>query len=429
MTKNDVAWEILFENHNILGEIDENGRYVISSEEIKKVREPRLMAKFDYENQLPHIFSKNKLAILPISRGSYLISNFKAYHNLEEKTKETHYFQFPDFIESLDFNNITSESQAINCAYITGILTDFLEDDNLCPTVHGRMGSGQFDFNILNSSKSTKLDVSINNSQIEIDGAYEGFEFLSLIESKIEYPENFLVRQLYYPFRTWNDSVNKQIKNIFLVYSNGIFSLYEYVFTDEYCYNSLKLVKKQNYSLIDGEIDIDDILEIASSIKIIKEPKIPFPQADKFERIISLCEVLKEKLLTIEDITVEHSFDSRQSYYYTTAGRYLGLIKKTVENGKISFSLSYKGKKIFNLPLKQRQLELVKCILEHNVFLTVLELWLNQGEKPSTDERVQIMKEKKIYGVKSDVTFKRRSRTVGSWLDWILELKNDTIIE
>ena len=51
MTKNDDAWEDLFEKYNILNEIEKNGKYEISSSQINKVRPARLMAKFDYEHQ------------------------------------------------------------------------------------------------------------------------------------------------------------------------------------------------------------------------------------------------------------------------------------------------------------------------------------------------------------------------------------------
>ena len=41
---------------DILNEIEKNGRFEISASQIKEFREPRLMVKFDYENQLPKIF-------------------------------------------------------------------------------------------------------------------------------------------------------------------------------------------------------------------------------------------------------------------------------------------------------------------------------------------------------------------------------------
>ena len=384
------------------------------------------MVKFDYENQLPKIFSKNKLAILPINRGKYVISKFKAYHKLGEKSKKIiNEFPFPECIQSIDFNNITSETQALNCACITGIIADFLEDKKIYPTVEGRMSSGKFDFSILDTSELGTIDISIDNSQIEIDGAYEGLDFLALIEAKTEYPENFLVRQLYYPFRTWKNHVDKEIKTIFLVYSNGIFSLYEYAFSAESCYNSLKLIKKANYSIIDGDIELEDLESIANSIQIILEPNVPFPQADNFERLISLCESLKEKKLTKDEITEKYSFNRRQSGYYASAGMYLGLIDRNYINGRVPcYSLTKKGNEIFNLPLKQRQLELVKCILKHKVFLNIFKLWLKKIEKPSADDCMNIMKEIGIWHVDSEATLRRRARTVVRWLEWILELKN-----
>lgn len=426
MTLNDEYWKEIFKKYDILKEIDEKGIYEISASEIKEFREPRLMVKFDYKNQLPEIFSENNLSILPITKGKYIISRFKAYHKLEKRENEIRSFEFPEHIESLDFNNITSEAQAINCAYITGIIQDFLEEDEgIYPTVQGRMGSGEFNFNIVDTDTSNRINVNIKNSQIEIDGAYEGLNFLSLIEAKIEYPENFLVRQLYYPFRTWNNCIDKEVKTIFLIYSNGIFSLYEYSFEDEDCYNSLKLTKQESYSIIDGEIEMEDLESIVSSIEIISEPKIPFPQADSFERVISLCESLKEKKLNRNEITEKYSFDMRQSNYYASAGMYLGLIDKTQVNGRVPcYSLTKRGNKIFTLPLKQRQLELVKFILEHEVFLNTFKLWLKRGEVPSLEERLDIMKKSNLYHVTSDETYKRRSRTILRWLEWILDLKN-----
>lgn len=55
--------------------------------------------------------------------------------------------QFPGFIESIDFNNIYSESAALNCAYVCGIINDFVGDETL-PTVSGRMSTDCFDFTI-----------------------------------------------------------------------------------------------------------------------------------------------------------------------------------------------------------------------------------------------------------------------------------------
>jgi hypothetical protein len=77
---NDDAWEQLFAKYDIINQIDANGRFEISATQIKEFREPRLMAKFDHTINLPKIFADNRLAILPITRGDYVISHFDAYH-------------------------------------------------------------------------------------------------------------------------------------------------------------------------------------------------------------------------------------------------------------------------------------------------------------------------------------------------------------
>lgn len=77
---------------------------------------------------------------------------------------------------------LVSEAIALNCANACGILSDFLEDDALVSTVSGRMSSGGFGFNI-ETDTGTKY-VTVSNSQIEIDAAYEGINYLSLFEAK-----------------------------------------------------------------------------------------------------------------------------------------------------------------------------------------------------------------------------------------------------
>ncbi len=132
------------------------------------------------------------------------------------------------------------------------------------------------------------------------------------------------------------------------MYSNGIFSLYEYEFQDLNNYNSLVLVKHKNYSIEAVDISLDEILAILNRAASIEEPKIAFPQADSFKRVINLCELLSEGEKSRDEITLNYAFDPRQTNYYTDAGRYLGLINKNNNNRMPIYSLS-EEKKIFYL--------------------------------------------------------------------------------
>lgn len=423
---NDIAWECLFEKYNILNQIEKQGIFKISATQIKEFREPRLMAKFDHRINLPQIFSDNKLAILPITRGDYVISNFEVYHKIESDDKiPITRISLPTYIQSLDSNNIPSESIALNCAVASGIITDFLQDEDIFPTVSGRMGSGTFSFNISSSKNDSLQPVEVRNSQIEIDAAYEGVNSLALFEAKLDLSEDFLIRQLYYPFRALENRVTKPVKPIFLIYSNGIYRLLEYSFQDLNNYNSLILINQKKYSLEDTTIEITDIQILLHQTKTVKEPQIPFPQADKFDRVINICELLKEQELSRYDLTEQYAFDVRQTNYYTDAARYLGLLEKRKEGTTPVYRLSQKGKKILTLNFKQRQLAYCTLILSHKVFSETLLKYFERGKMPSTNEIIQIMEHSSLYNIDSNSTFERRSSTIKGWLNWIVALINE----
>lgn len=420
MGLNDSAWESLFDKYNILDAVRNQGEFVISASQIKEFREPRLMTKFDHKVNLPSVFARNNLAILPVTRGDYVISSFSAYKEFESPSDEVQRISIPAHIQSLMPQFLVSEAIALNCANACDILSDFLEDDELVSTVSGRMSSGEFNFNI-DTASGTK-SIAVNNSQIEIDAAYEGIQYLSLFEAKRDLSDDFLVRQLYYPYRVWSNRVTKPVKPVFLIFSNGVFNLYQYQFSDPQSYNSLQLVKQKNY-VIATEICLADIENLLKNVVEVQEPVISFPQANSMTRIINLIELLYEKPMTKQDITSEYAFDERQTNYYTDAGRYLGLIDKGHDDDRnILFQLSPQGRYIMGLEYKARQLAIVSQILSHKVFRETLKLHLQCGEMPDAQTIVQIMKGASLYNVKADSTYFRRSSTIVGWVNWILSI-------
>lgn len=423
-TKNDSAWEKLFEKHEIIENIKKDGQFIVNSRAINEFREARLMTKFDHRNNLPTLFQENQLSILPITRGDYVIAKFETYKSFEQyDNAPIEYLNFPEHIQSIDFEKITSEATAINCAYVSGIFAHFLKEEELLPTVSGRMSSGAFDFKINDLKNSDLINLSVVNSQIEIDGGYEGIRSLSLIEAKNSISSDFLVRQLYYPFRLWGNKITKEVKSIFLIYTNGIFYLYEYKFENPQNYNSLVLIKQKLYSLETKDISLENIQNILKTTITVSEPELPFPQADSFERVINLCELLNEQTeLTKEDVTTTYDFDKRQTDYYTNAGRYLGLIEKKNDDG-IKFFLTDDGKSLFKRNYKQRQLRLVELILKHSAFSNSLALYFKKADVPTKSEIVEIMRHSNLYNVNTEKTFRRRASTILGWINWILSLQ------
>lgn len=430
LTVNNIVWEKLFNEYGILDEIEEKGFYQIKAKTIKEAgREPRLMAKFDHRKNLPYIFKQNNLSILPISRTEYIVGKFDAYKQVNyNKEIKPIFVEFPDNITTIDPTNLYSESAALHCASLTGILNDVIEEETV-QTISGRMSSKEFNFKI---GTSVGIDKSINikNSQVEIDGGYESDNQFLIVEAKKETVDDFLIRQLYYPYRLWKEQTNKMVKPVFFTHSNDVFSFFIYEFTNPYKYNSIRLIEQKNYTFVDESIRLDDIIEVMENTELIDEPKLPFPQADNIVRLIDLLEKLMTNDLEKENITLNYDFDVRQTQYYTDAGRYLGLInkyntKKSNGRSKIIFSLSKEGRRIMQLPYKEKRLNLVGKILEHKPFKMVLNQYLKQSKRPSKATVVDILIECKIHQVKALSTFGRRSSTVLCWIDWILELQHE----
>ena len=241
----DEKWEILFEKYSIENEIKKNGLYYITADQIREVKEPRLMTKFDTRESLPGVFGR-KIAILPVTRGKYVLGEFDLYQDFPEPVSDIKQMtgaKIPDYYETIDINDIRSEANAINIMSIAGILDDFLGEASMVQTVSGRMGSGSFGFYVSgwnSEGRQSKSYLTVENSQVEIDGGFENPNVFSIIEGKNVVHSNFLIRQLYYPARLWNSKIGKQIRPVFLVYSNNIFRLLEYEFRDINDYNSLK---------------------------------------------------------------------------------------------------------------------------------------------------------------------------------------------
>lgn len=115
-------------------------------------------------------------------------------------------------------------------------------------------------------------------------------------------------------------------------------------------------------------IDKNEIIKILNEVTFIEEPKVPFPQADTFTRIICICEHLLNGDMSANEITDLNKFTKRQKDYYTNAGIYLSLIEKYKNGNKVFYKLSDKGKFIFKLDEYYRDLELCKCFFEHTIF-------------------------------------------------------------
>ena len=420
ISKNNEAWNLLFDKFNIIENINKNGYFEITADDIKTSgREPRLMTKFDSSENLPDMFKNNKLAILPIKRGSYIIGRFQNYqlvdinNDIDVETKN-----LPDYITTIDYKNITSEAISLNVAYISGMLEDIVGEP-VVPTISGRMGTGEFNYQILLNDQNS-FPINVENSQMEIDGSYESVSKFIILEAKNHYMKDFIIRQLYYPYKVWKYNTNKEIIPIMLIKHDNIFNFFVYSFENENDYNSIKLKEIKRYILDEpyNPIEVSDIMSIMSDIEFAKESSdVPFPQANTFNIVLDLLGQLSAQDMTSEDITNFLEYDPRQTNYYIDAAKYLGFVTKDKK-----YTLTEYGKNIMKMNHKARTLEIIKSILSHKPFYLAMK---QQLEDFSFDiEEIAKSIDECRNEINKESTAKRRTSTVTAWIRWIIDITN-----
>lgn len=229
ITKNDIAWAVLFNKLPILETVNKTGEYVISAETINTVREARLMAKVDKYKELPRIMRDNGLYIISVANGWYAI------------TKKSPFVAVPDLgfkkvfptkrmagLLTLDLyvnKPIKSESTVLNIASYNNLLSDCF-GEHVYHTMNNRHRSG------LTFTLDGK-QFEVNGSQIDIDGCFEGVKAIHTIEVKTGPVSDVNIRQLLYTKREIEALIGdkKEVNSWLLTYNykNKFFDFFKFV--------------------------------------------------------------------------------------------------------------------------------------------------------------------------------------------------------
>ncbi|PRQ11256.1 hypothetical protein C1Y63_06805 [Corynebacterium sp. 13CS0277] len=440
----DLGWLKLFRDNDYMAQIREHGFFRITPVEIKDGcgLEPRLMSKHDYTSAQPVIFQQEGLSILPLSRREYVVARCSTFHPLP-KVKELapKYVDVPRGIESLDFTDLTSEAVALSAASLAGVFEDFINEGELKQTLAGRMKTTDLNIqlhvgvedeppaamaDLLEvAAQSPNVDVALPvrpvafdvvNAQMEIDAGFEGDSVVVLVEAKNKLPDDFNIRQVYYPYLRFRQQVRKPVRNVYMTYVSGVFTLYEFTFEDDHSMQTIKDGHSRQYILRSKPLTREELQEIASGITPRAARKdVPFPQADIFDRVVRLAEEIQESdegYIDIATIAATQGFVERQVAYYVDAGRYIGLFNK----GSGRLTLTDEGEKIMktNEPT-ERHLALSRMILSDEIFNAAYLLGKEPGRQ-STANVAALIDEK--LGL-AESTCHRRAQTVLRWVNWI----------
>ncbi|MBN8660472.1 MAG: hypothetical protein J0M35_08935 [Candidatus Obscuribacter phosphatis] len=425
---NDTAWQDFLQRSYALGDLQARGLAFVNADALKPFREPRLMAKLDTLSERPLVFRDYGLNILPVQNGLYCLfrdPDNKLYYRFEDcfEKLETEAYQSKVDLQSFDSfkcgGSLSSESQVIDYAYLSGLLQTFCADEALQLTIRGRSFTGQFNLTLPEGQV-----ITVSNVQVEIDAGYESADNLILIEAKIGRRSDFNIRQLLFPFYQWRTRTHKPVRPIFLTYSNGEIVLTEFRIGESF--GEIEVVSNRSFVINDNPAALIDFDAALAAVPLLEEPaalpdSIPFPQADDMDRLVDLVQFIAFEPASKSKIAEHFEFEERQADYYGNAAAYLGLARRNRGSNR-GFEITEAGSTFLSIASRtQRTRALLARMLavpslrESLILLAQRDFDVNAVKNFEVQE---ILSRHTSLKSGSDTCY-RRAITVKMWLSWL----------
>jgi hypothetical protein len=383
-------------------DLDQMVSYV-KARDVKRItgEEPRIMAFMNTEDDLPTIFRRHGVFVVPISRQEYAIIHGKGFEEVRQiagsATIHATTFAFP-----VSVSQSQGESRYLDYAYSTGLISKFTKRKQLIMGHRGRRTTS-FAFRVDGSPQ-----LSVKGAQIEVDGSFEDEQQLIIAEAKIRVPNSFNIRQLYYPFKTFeHNDRDKTVRCLFLAYEPVFaeYHLFEYEFADPADYETINLVNAEKFKI---SATPDPLSTFAGQA----DPSKGAVQADDVSKIMKLPFIIRDGVNNARKVARYFAFDKRQSSYYRDAAQKLGL----VELRGSTYVLTSTGEKYVNLPEEVRTKFFLKLLLEWPIPNTIIHK-LASGYAVSRTEIESMVNEydRRI----SRSTVPRRAQSIIAWFRWI----------
>lgn len=365
-----------------------------------KAKDARFLAKIDSREDLPLIFKERGLFLLPTKNGKFLILKGEGFCDIENMSATIFDFETKLKFELLSSRIGDSEMQHLDYSFNTGLLQHHYNVPGLHQTIRGRKYTPAFYF-YFNTQR-----IDVEGVQIEVDGGYEGEKLLALIEAKNIKTNNFVIRQLYYPFRTWKHNIPKKNINLsFFSHNNGIYTLHDFIFSDPNNYNSVKQLRTSHYRIVSSK-KIDDF-----KLPLNPSGKNIVPQADDLNKVVELVQKVAKGTADSQSMADAFGFDKRQSSYYREAAEALGFVCME----KNEYYLSEVGENLISKKGEERTNFLADQIVNIPIFFEIFSRLSGKQTKITKHQLVEI-----IINVShlNSTTANRRSSTILSWLKW-----------
>lgn len=378
--------------------------------------ELRLMAKVDHQADLPDALRRHGYFILPVKNGEYVLVRENGYHTLENLPEPPKIFRPKlDFeLETLSVGD--SESQHLDYCLHVGLIEKFASTVGLRQTIRNRKRMPAIEFHV---GRIGPIQVTAG-VQTEVDMGCEGRNEIVLIEAKTGEPSDFIIRQLFYPYRKWRLEIpHKQIRTLFFcsteIAGRRFYKFWEFEFTNDDQYKSLRLKQGEAF-LVEPErksLTVDDLLRLHVAGKA-KPEYWNVPQADTFKRVAEIPLLVAQGINTSAKVAEYYKFAPRQSSYYRQAAEFLGLVQSDANHRYVLTDL---GNEYANLPTDERRKLLAGILVHFPPMRAALEVSKRGAEHEVGRKEISALIERnsKIGSSTPD----RRASTLLAWLRWL----------
>lgn len=254
---NDNSWRKICDDYGILAHDFARAPYLLSAEKIKVAcqdftktgeKEVRILCKQDRRQDRPQVFRDNGLFLLPVKNGEYAVIKGEGYVDIPAiRTAVVPYTSQLSFMP--DTSRVgDSEMQHLDLAYASSVIRSFVGDDTLVLTIRGRKYTPRFSF----VAGDHRNNIEVKSVQTEVDAGYEGENKVVLVEAKNSSADNVIIRQLYYPYRQWQQHTDKPVHLLFFEKRAREYCVWEFVFEDQRDYNSVRCVNAARFALVAG---------------------------------------------------------------------------------------------------------------------------------------------------------------------------------
>jgi hypothetical protein len=387
-------------------------------------KQSRIMMSMDHSGALPPIFLPYSNFPVAISTKEFRLVRGAGFHRLESISREAEIFpaRVPRSIAMLGSG--TAEGKFVLHALNSGLIERVTGLEGLYPvrTGGGRERTGEFDFHL-----DGFPSVSVNGAQIEVDLALSCPSTLVIFEAKATQHDDFLVRQLYYPYRHFQEieksGLNRPVKTFFFRANpaSDMYTFWEYHWMDDTDYESIRFRRAWRFEIEEAPPPTTELLAVAPETPSVNSERahrtaarsMTIPQANSIQRIADLPLLIERGVRSASQWSAICGKSPRQGQYYRRAAQLIGL----VASGGGDWKLTTIGRNYVARDPPGRAEMLAKLLLRAPVMHQTLHDAVLHGESGlSFDQITNLVAE--VGGLQGK-TRARRASTILAWFKWI----------